>query len=289
MEPRRLHVGLLTLLLGWALASAAWAAPAKSQKNTDKGGALVAFKDIPTLPEGPDHDCYATISRKAYDVRILARNLVVYIYPKDKGERIDKPIEINSFAVNTNTPGYANAVVFDGVRDLAPPLSNATKLVITAVSADEIVLTQTWKFGDNKVEMEEKVAGLPTEDTPTVLTLVRWPMTHKFTPNVEQADREQAVAGYTFRWHAGRSAGAMKTITCPYALPVVHQAAGDWAENQGPWGAHKVTLKRKGNKGNLTWGVYASCPYEGLEMVFVPQCNAGSKKIETHGLEIKID
>jgi hypothetical protein len=121
-------------------------------------------------------------------------------------------------------------------------------------------------------------------------TIVRWPMTHKFTPNVEKSEREHAVAGYSFRWHAGKSPNALKVITVPYASAVTGQGVGDWVENQGPWGVHKVTIKRKPSLGNLVVGGNLDpSPYCGLEMQYAAQYNAKLKKVEAQGLEIKID
>lgn len=296
MELRRLHGWWMVLMLGWALMSPAIAAPTKShksQKDADKGGELTAFKDIPALPDGPDKGCYAIVHRKSYDVRVVASNLVMYIYPKDKGECIDKPIEFsNRFVPVFSDIHYKNLIVFQGVRHLAPPTTNAAKLVITAVSDTGAVLLQTWKFADNKIEMEESLTGLLATNTSLMRTSFRWPQTHKFTPNIEKSEREKAVAGsgYTFRWHAGKSLFAMKTTTVPYASAMVGQNTCDWVENQGPWGAHKVIIKRKNNKGNLQLGVNGDpSPYSGLEMIFAAQPDPKTKKIEGAGLEIKIE
>ncbi|TAN37826.1 MAG: hypothetical protein EPN23_04745 [Verrucomicrobia bacterium] len=295
MKKRRLLSMMVLVVLFWALAPAVLALPkkpAKSKKGEDQGGDLVAFKDIPALPDAPNKDYYAVFCRKNYDALVVASNLVVYVYPKDKGERIDKPIEFsNRFVPALRDDVYKPLLTFLGVRNLAPPTTNASKLVITAVSATGITLIQTWKFADNKIEMEESLTGFSPNDPTFMRTTFHWPETHKFTPNIENSERVQAVAGYTMRWHAGKTPLTMKTTALPYAAAIVGQPNGDWVENQGPWGARKVTVKRKGSKGNLVFGFrgFEPSPYAGLEFQYMVNADPKTKKVDSAGLEIKIE
>ena len=280
---------MVLMVLTWALAVGIFAAPPKSAKSK-KEGDLTAFKDIPTLPNCPDKDCYAVFYRKTYDVLVVASNLMVCVYPKDKGERLDKPVIFsNRFKPAPGDDGYRPLIAFKGVRNLPPPATNAPKLIITAVASNGATVYQSWKFGDNKIDMEESGADFPDKDV-LMRTTFHWPETHKFTPNVEQADREKAVAGYTLRWHAGKTWLSLKTLTVHYADAVTGQPVGDWVENQGPWGSHKVLVKRKGTKGNIVLGWnMVTAPYVGLEFQYAVNNDPKTKKFDGVGLEIKIE
>ena len=279
---------LLTVLIGM-LVPEIGAAPPKPAKSKREGD-LIAFKDIPTLSNCPDRDCYAVFYRKAYDVLVVASNLMVQVYPKDKGARLDKPIEFsNRFVPAPSDDGYKPLLAFQGVRNLTPPATNAVKLIITAVANGGVILNQTWKFGDSRIEMEESISGF-TEKNGLMRTTFHWPETHRFAPNVEMAEREQAVAGYGLRWHAGKNWAGLKNMVLPYAKNVDGQPVGDWVENQGPWGPHKVLIKRKGDKGNMVLGFNLNpSPYAGLEFQYAVNSNPQMKKIEGVGLEIKIE
>ena len=149
------------------------------------------------------------------------------------------------------------------------------------------MVAQTWKFSDNKIEVEEAFAKT------TMLTAFRWPATHRFAPNVEQKEREAAMTGFTLRWHGGKSFSAMKTFLVPYnGGPVGPPPCGDWVENQGPWGARKVTLKRKNNNGSLAMGENGNTPfpYCGQEVFYVPPpYDNKTKRITGCGFELKVD
>lgn len=283
---------LLVVLVGWMLLPLASAAPKKqhkAQKDKAESGELVTLKDIPSLPDGPDKKCYAVFHGKAYDALVLARDLSVRIYIKDKDERIDKPIEINNhFLAQPDNRLYKDLMVFKGFRNLAPPAADAPKLVIMAENEAGVMLVQTWKFADNKIVVENSLDRFTAGDTP-MRTFVCWPRTHKFTPNVEQAEREKAVAGYTMRWRAGKNEGSLRTITVPYAAVVAAQPVSDWVENEGPWGARKVTIKRLGGKGTFTLGRGAKIPYGGLDLIFTCKPAPKAKGLEGQGFELKVE
>ena len=280
---------VLLMVVTWTLEPGIFAAPPKPAKSK-KEGDLTTFKDIPTLPNCPDKDCYAVFYRKAYDVLVVASNLMVYVYPKDKGERLEKPIIFsNRFMPAPGDDGYRPLIAFTGVCNLPPPATNAPKLVITAVASNGATLYQSWKFGDNKIDMEESVTDLSDKGA-FMRTTFHWPETHKFTPNIEKADRAKAVTDYTLRWHAGKTWLGLKTLTVHYADAVTGLSVSDWVENQGPWGSHKVLIKRKGTKGNIVLGWNpVTAPYVGLEFQYAVNSDPKTKRFDGAGLEIKIE
>jgi hypothetical protein len=292
MKTKKGYGWLLLVMLGWALLPGASAAPKskhKAHKGNDDDGPLITLKEIPVLTNSPDKNCYAVFHGKAYDALMLARTLNVEVYIKDSnGERIDKPIIVGSRYLHQPNHRHAKDwMVFTGFRKLAPPALNPPKLVITAVNEGGVTVVQTWKFSDNKIVVENTVGSFTAGDN-AMRMFVAWPRTHKFTPNVEQEERIKAVAGYTMRWRAGKNENSLKTITAPYGEPMANQPIGDWVENQGPWGARKVTIKRLGGRGAFTLGPGLRCPYDGMETVFV--CKPVPKKgVDDQGFELKVE
>ena len=302
MKNKWVLVMLLTAVLGWALAPLVVAAPQPPKKpakppkeEKEDAGAKTEFKDIPALQDGPGKGYYAIYQCKFYDALVVASNLNILVYPKEQGERIDKPIEFNNrFAYHPTEEQKKSdpkdLMVFTGVRNLAPPAVNPPKILITAVSDTGVTLLQTWKFAETGITMEEHFKGSVPDPAPVMRTYFKFPQTHKFTPNIETADREKATAGYIFRWRAGKDEKTMKTITVPYVGKPDGLGAGDWVENQGPWGARKVTIKRKSNKGTIgmgsQWGKFV---YDGLEMVFTTKADPKTKKVDPQGFDVKIE
>ena len=294
-------VAAVLVALGSALALRVVAAPVTRPARGDgksNAGDCIAFKDIPALTNGPDQGCYVVFKGKKFDALMLASNLDVLVYIKDKGERIDKPIEISNRFVYTPTAlqkrrDPEDLMKFKGVRKLAPPALNPAKVVITAVSEENVTLIQTWKFADGKIEVENDLKNYSASALPTMRTYVQWPRTHKFTPNIEKSERDQAVTGYTMRWHAGKTEATLQNMIISYTSKPENQTIGDWVENKGPWGEHKVLLKRKAAKGSINFSLEAggeAYPYAGLQMVFTCK-KAGPKavKIDPQGFELKVD
>ena len=194
-------VAAVLVALGAALALPLVAGPASSPARGDgKSNAsdCIAFKDIPALTNGPDQGCYVVFQGKKIDALMQARNLNVLVYLKDKGERIDKPIEISNRFVYTPTALQKrrdpdDLMKFKGVRKLAPPALNPAKVVITAVSEENVTLIQTWKFADGKIEVENDLKNYSASALPTMRTYIEWPRTHRFTPNIEKSERDRAV------------------------------------------------------------------------------------------------
>lgn len=265
--------------------------PAKAQKDPDAGAAKVEFKDIPTLTDGPGKGFYAIYQSKFYDVEVVASNLAVNVYPKDKGERIDKPVIFNNrFVYTPNERDPKDLMVFTGVRNVAPPAVNPPKLIINAVADSGAALIQTWKFGEGKIEVENHLKGYDTGAPPVMRTYFKFPQTHKFTPNIEKADREKAMAGYLLTVRGGKSENALKTTKITYASKVEGFSVGDMIENQGPWGDRKITIKRKGGKGSLNMGgEWNRFPYDGLEFFARTVADPKTKRIEPAAFEIKIE
>ena len=301
MNWTKLNEATVLLALGAVLALPIVAGPATRPARGDgksNTGDCIGFKDIPALTNGPDQGCYVVFKSKKFDALMLASNLNVLVYLKDKGERIDKPIEIGNRFVYTPTATQKrkdpeDLMKFKGVRKLAPPALNPAKVVITAVSEENVTLIQTWKFADGKIEVENDLKNYSTSALPTMRTYIQWPRTHRFTPNIEKSERDQAVAGYSMRWHAGKTESTLQTLFISYTGKPESQAIGDWVENKGPWGDHKVLLKRKPAKGSINFNIEAggeAYPYAGLQMVFTCK-KAGPKavKIDPQGFELKVD
>jgi len=299
---KSIWLSMLVAVLAGAVVYPALAAPAKksgsggSQKDPDAGAAKIEFKDIPTLQEGPGKGYYAIVQTKFYDVLVVASNLTLQVFPKDKtGERIDKPIICDNRFVYTPSEHDAkqdpkDLMVFTGVRNLAPPAVNPPKLIINAVADSGAVLIQTWKFGEGKIELENHLKGFDAGAPPVMRTYFKFPQTHKFTPNIEKADREKAMAGYLYTIRGGKSENAMKTTKLTYASKPEGISVGDSVENQGPWGDRKVTIKRKAGKGSVNFGgAWNKFPYDGLEFCFGTRADPKTKKLDAQGCEIKIE
>lgn len=295
-------IGLLLSIavLGW-VARPAWAkgttkAPplppkiTKPSKDTEEGAPKTEFKDIPTLPDGPGKSYYAIVQTKLYDALFVASNLSVLLYPKENGERIDKPVILdNRFAYTPERSDPKDLLIFSGVRNLAPPSTNLTKLVITAVADGGTVLVQTWKFAEGKIEVEDHLKGY-TGDPPTMRTYVKFPQTHKFTPNIEKADREKQMAGYQYTIRGGKAENAMKTQKYSYSTKIENLTVGDSVENQGPWGSRKITIKRKAGKGFVSLSFNGTKqPYDGLEFSYSTHTDPKTKKLDLQGFELKIE
>jgi hypothetical protein len=274
-----------------ATAAAPKPPPPKAQKDPDAGAAKVEFKDIPTLQDGPGKGFYAIFQSKFYDVEVVASNLTFYVYPKDKGERIDKPVIFNNRFVHTpNERDPKDLMVFTGVRNLAPPAVNPPKIVISAVADSGAALLQTWKFGEGKIEVENHLKGYDANAPPTMRTYFKFPQTHRFTPNIEKADREKAMAGYLLTIRGGKSDTALKTTKVTYASKVEGFTVGDTIENQGPWGDRKITIKRKGGKGSLNiGGEWNKFPYDGMDFFARTVADPKTKKVDAQSFEIKIE
>ena len=265
--------------------------PAKPPKDTDAGAAKTEFKDIPTLQDGPGKGYYAIVQTKLYDALIVSSNLSVQLFPKENGERIDRPIILdNRFVFTTGEHDPIKDIVpFAGVRNLAPPSVNPTKLVFTVVNDGGTVLIQTWKFTDGKIEVEDHVKAY-TGEPPNLRTFVRFPQTHKFTPNIEKSDREKQMAGYQYILRGGKDDKTMKTTKLSYATKLENFNVGESVENVGPWGARKISIKRKSGKGVIKYGgMWNMMPYDGLEFFFGTVADPKTKKLDIQGFKIKID
>jgi len=277
-------------LPAWAGKPAAPPKPAKPPKDTEAGGTKTEFKDIPTLQDGPGKGYYAIVQTKFYDALFVASNLTVLLFPKENGERIDKPVILdNRFVYTPREHDPKDLLTFSGVRNLAPPSTNQTKLVITALNDAGTVLIQTWKFGEGKIEVEDHLKGY-TGEPPTMRTYVKFPQTHKFTPNIEKADREKQMAGYQYTIRGGKAENSMKTIKLTYGAKVENISVADSVENMGPWGSRKITIKRKSGKGSVNYGgEWNKMPYDGLEFCFGTRADPKTKKLDAQGFELKVE
>ncbi|MCX7009813.1 MAG: hypothetical protein NTY53_21650 [Kiritimatiellaeota bacterium] len=292
-------VGLVvTMLGGVAVAKTVPPPPPKKAAKTTTtkeadAGEKMEFKDIPTLQDGPGKGYYAIVQTKFYDALVVASNLTIQLFPKDKGERIDKPIICDNRFVYTpqqNETLPKDLMAFTGVRNMAPPAVNPPKIVITAVSDSGTMLIQTWKFSEGKIEVEDHLKGFDQNAPPTMRTYFKFPQTHKFTPNIEKADREKAMAGYLYTIRGGKSENALKTMKLTYASKPEGISVGDSIENQGPWGDRKITIKRKAGKGSVNYGgAWNKFPYDGLEFCFGTRADPKTKKLDVQGCEIKIE
>lgn len=264
--------------------------PAKPPKDTEAGAPKVEFKDIPTLQDGPGKGYYAIVQTKFYDALIVASNLTVQVFPKEGGERIDKPVIMdNRFVYTPGEHDPKDLLTFSGVRNLPPPAVNPAKLVITAVNDGGTVLIQTWKFAEGKIEVEDHLKGYGGEP-PIMRTYVKFPQTHKFTPNIEKADREKQMAGYQYTIRGGKTENAMKTTKYGYSSKIENLTVGDTVENQGPWGSRKISIKRKAGKGSVNYGgMWNKMPYDGLEFSFGTRADPKTKKLDPQGFELKIE
>jgi hypothetical protein len=57
-----------------------------------------------------------------------------------------------------------------------------------------------------------------------------------------------------------------------------------------PWGARKVTIKRKSNKGTIGVGTqWDKCVYDGFEMCFTATADPDTKLFDPQGFEVKIE
>lgn len=296
MKKNWLVLLLSAVVLGWIAGPATAATPppkakpAKPPKDTEAGTPKMEFKDIPTLQDGPGKGYYAIVQTKLYDALFVASNLTVLLFPKENGERIDKPVILdNRFVYTPREHDPKDLLTFSGVRNLAPPSTNQTKLVITAVNDAGLVLIQTWKFSDGKIEVEDHLKGYSGEP-PTMRTYLKFPQTHKFTPNIEKADREKQMAGYQYIIRGGKTENSMKTMKLSYGAKVENISVGDSVENQGPWGSRKITIKRKSGKGSVNYGgEWNKMPYDGLEFCFGTRADPKTKKLEAQGFELKIE
>ena len=288
---------LLSLVMLGGMTLPAWAGkaapppkPAKPPKDTDAGAAKTEFKDIPTLQDGPGKGYYGIVQMKSYDALVVASNLTVLFFPKENGERIDKPVIIdNRFVYTPGDHDPKDLLTFSGVCNLAPPSTNLARLVITAVNDSGTKLIQSWKFSEGKIEVEEHLKGY-TGKPPVMRTYVKFPQTHKFTPNIEKADREKQMAGYQYTIRGGKSENAMKTIKLSYASKVENISVGDSVENMGPWGNRKITIKRKSGKGSINYGgMWNKMPYDGLEFAFCTKADDKTQKLDAQGFELKVD
>ena len=300
MKIKVLLVMVAAATMGGLLAASATTPPTKPAKKTSKDkedtSNKIAFKDVPVLQDGPGKGYYAIFQCKSFDALFVASNLNVLVYPKEQGERIDKPIEFSNRFVYSPTEEQRKAdpkdlMHYTGVIKVAPPTNNPPKVVITAISDANVTLIQTWKFAEGKIEMEEHLKGYSQDEPPTMRTYFMFPQTHKFTANIEKSERLKATEGYIMRWHAGKTENAMKVLPISYIANVDNQAVGDWVENRGPWGALKITIKRKAGKGsiNVAEGQWNRCPYDGIGMVFATKADPKTKKLDPEGFEVKID
>jgi hypothetical protein len=296
MKNKCLGLLLSVAVLGWMAGPATAATPppkpkpAKPPKDTEAGAAKTEFKDVPTLQDGPGKGYYAIVQTKFYDALFVASNLTVQFFPKENGERIDKPVILdNRFVYKPGEHDPKDLMTFSGVRNLAPPAVNPVKLVITAVNDAGTVLIQTWKFAEGKIEVENHLKGF-TGDPPTMRTYIKFPQTHKFTPNIEKSDREKQMAGYQYIIRGGKTENAMKTLKLSYANKVENLSVSDSVENEGPWGSRKITIKRKSGKGSINYGgEWNKMPYDGLEFAFGTRADPKTKKLDVQGFELKVE
>ena len=208
------------------------------------------------------------------------------VYLKDKNARLGKPIEINSrFGApprNLDPKEMLRFVVTE------PPTLQSHKMIVHVQSANGVPLTQTWKFSDSSITVENQIKKYPiSAPAQWVCTFIKWPQTHTFAPNVEKAEREKATAGYSWRAHSGKTYNTLKTITVPYAHAVEGQVF-DWLENRGPWGTHEVVLRRKTTAGHmgLAFDGTHNTPCDGLEMVWASNIDPKAGRMDTQTVEL---
>ena len=267
---------------------------AVSRSESDRN-AEIGFKAIPTLQNGVGKGYYAIFQGESYDALIVASNLNVLVFPKEEGERIEKPIEFsNRFVYTPHEGDFPNLMQFTGVTHLAPPavITTGQRITIQALSTSGFMLYQTWEFFEDTIVMEEHFKGTLSDPLPVMRTFFTFPRTHRFTPNIELADRIKATSGYSLHLRAGKSDTTMRTMVVPYVGKPENLPDGEWVENQGPWGTRRVTIKRTSHRGSIGMGTqWNRCVYDGLEMCFTakPDPYSKIKRIDPQGFEVKIE
>lgn len=110
---------------------------------------------------------------KTYDA-VIRGDLVGLIYPKDKGVRVGQPILISSRFNAPYSPPDPQAMLRFVTTE--PPTVQAHKMIIHAATSNNIPLTQTWKFSDGTITVENQVKKYPgNEPSKWVCTFIRWP------------------------------------------------------------------------------------------------------------------
>lgn len=247
---------------------------------------LVNFSDIPVLPDGPGKGCYACFQGKNFDV-LVTTNLDFIVYPMEAAKRTDKPVIIeNYFSRPFPYPNPPPSPRFVSIVQPAPPAMNPPKLFFELVTDNGIHVSQTWKFMDGALSVENEMKGYA--GIPPVLRIgIQFPRTHTFASNITPAERAKATSGYSLRCRTGGTENTMKLITIPYANRVELQSYSDRMEHQGPWGTRKVSIKRTGLRGMFIMGnaVYA---HEGAWLLFLTRSDA-KNRVNPQGFEFKVE
>ena len=268
-------------------------APAKPKskappKPKDEGPALPELKDAPAT------NAYAFYAQAGFDF-VLDRHLRATFYPKDKGERVGKPIILSApqFAVpGSKTPPKTPVKLVEFLDPLAPK-AQAAEFEISGKLNNDALFGVKYKFAGNTLNLSCWMRNAPAAEgaTPLVFQLTL-PVTHTFTPNVEMADRKKAVDGWYIKTREkGEKDKNFKSFSYAYWDMAKFKKEAQSMEVFGPWGTRKLLVRTTGaGAGDFSLESLQGhrYPYTGFDGQFkVP--TSPKKKTESSTLVIQLE
>ena len=261
--------------------------PAKP-KPQDEGPAL------PELTDTPATNAYAFYSQASFDF-VLDRHLRATFFPKDKGERVGKPVTLSApmFVVPSAKGQPKTPPKIVEFLDPPAPKAQAAEFEIAGKLSNDGLFGVKYKFAGTTLNLSCWMRNAPAAEgaTPIVFEF-GFAATHTFTPNIELADRKKAVEGWYIKAREkGEKDKNFKSFTYTYWDLAKFKKQAQSMEIFGPWGTRKFLIRETGS-GESAFSLESPrghrYPYTGFECQFKVPTSA-RKKTESSTLAILIE
>jgi hypothetical protein len=216
---------------------------------------------------------------------VMQPNGHVFVYPKDKGVRIGKPLTMGHHLHYRGTLGKMPRPIVSFKNDKGPLMNPAT-LELSGKLEDDVDYSLTFDFDKAGVSLRGYVKDPAGLTTPTVLRLAIWmPAFTNFAPEVLQADREAKLKGLSVVIQSGP-----KKYVYPYAKGAVFAAPAERCWIEGPvYGARKLAFEVKAPKAApMHPSIYENtAPCSGYTIYMLKQAMDSRKPLERLVLTIQ--
>ena len=269
-------------------------APAKPKAKTPPAPPKETGPQLPLLADVPPTNAYAFYSQASFDF-VLDRHMRATFFPKEKGERVGKPITMSApqFAVPGAKGQPKTPAKLVEYLDPPAPKAGATEFVIEGKLSNDGLFGVKYKFSGSTLNLSCWMRNAPAAEgaTPIVFEFA-FAATHSFTPNIEMADRKKAVEGWYIktREKADKEKN-FKGYTYTYWDIAKFKKDAQSLEIFGPWGTRKFIIHELGSgEGDLTLESPRGhrYPYAGFEAQFKVPTSA-KKKTESTTLAIALE
>jgi len=199
--------------------------------------------ELAAFADGPWKGMNAVYQGRLYDATLDAKGSVV-LYPKDKGERVGKPIVL-AFGCHYYDPVKKNTVVRPIAEvSAAPPqvLARSGSVKLTGRFADDVRFTVDLRFTETAVAIEGEIKD-PAGLTPASNLGYHAHVQPTHNPPAEMALEQ--IKALMPDWTLVLTPMKGKTQILPYWKSLNPQGV-ERAQIRGPWGARQVTIKAPG-------------------------------------------